>query len=229
MNQKQRTLFSLGANALTFTLSLTGILYYYISQLVVLMEVDRKVLNLYFTVNSNIFLAVVSVIGCALYALAHFKKRELPKWFSILRLTAVTAVSLTFFTTVFFLAPVFGSQDKDLMISLFTGCNLFMHILSPVVAMIGFCLFETHNEIKFKHVAIAIIPIVLYQILYMSLVFGTGDTVYDLYGFVHTIWEDYIHIPNAIITIIGTPIISFGLATLWWYLNRLSSKKAKNE
>ncbi|MCR5332782.1 MAG: hypothetical protein K6E11_02020 [Bacilli bacterium] len=224
---KKKTLDLLGIiiNACTALFSLAGILWYYISQLCIKMEVEPEVLNFYFTVNSNIFLVICSIIALVFYVLAYLKDKDIPYWVSIMKLTAVTAVSLTFFTTVFFLTPVFGSQDINLMISFYTKASFFMHVLSPITAMVGFALFEIHNVIKFKHIWIAIVPIIIYETIYMSFVFATGNLHYDLYGFAHSYEGDTLHVGRAIVSIIATPIISFGLATLWWYLNKLSRKR----
>lgn len=225
MTRKRIDLICFVFNIVNALLSLTGILYYYITQLCIHMDVEPEVLNFYFTVNSNIFLVICSIFAAVFYALSLFKGKEVPYYVSMIKLTSTTAVSLTFFTTVFFLTPTFGFSNLALMISLYTGPSLFMHVLSPVLAMVGFSLFEIQNKIKFKHVAFAIIPIVIYQIIYISFVFATGNLHYDLYGFVHSYEGDYLHVDRAIITIILIPILSFGLASLWWFLNKLSRKR----
>ena len=225
MKRKTLDLVCFIFNIVDALLAIAGILYYYIRQLCVQMDVEPEVLNFYFTVNSNIFLAICSIFAAVFYGLSYFKDKDIPYYVSMVKLTSTTAVALTFFTTVFFLTPTFGFKDSSLLISFYTGPSLFMHVLAPVLAMVGFSLFEIQNKIQFKHVAFAIIPIVIYQIIYMSFIFATGDLHDDLYGFVHSYEGDYLHVDRAVITTILIPIISFGLATLWWFLNKLSRKR----
>ena len=132
----------------------------------------------YFTVLSNLFcgaMAVVYLISTRLCT------RSAPQKVQILKYAAAVSVGLTFTVVVVFLSRLYG------FIPMFTGVGFWMHLIVPVLAMIDFCLFDGHGPIPFKLTPLAVVPMFLYGIYYVSnlLINGIGEwpNTNDWYGF----------------------------------------------
>ena len=93
--------------------------------------------------------------------------------------TPSSAVSLTFFTVLFYLAPAIGSFTK-----LIREENLFMHFLTPLMALASFCIWERRGMGPWVFLW-GMLPILLYGSLYLrKVVFDKTDKAWDdLYGF----------------------------------------------
>ena len=130
-----------------------------------------------FTVNSNI-LAAAAMAMVIPYTLDGLRKHNyhMPRWIVVLVYAGVTAVALTFLVSLFILAPYKGFK------LIFTGSRFFLHGVCPVLAIIAFCFFMSAQKVRFVDSLIALIPVLIYAIIYtvMVLVVGRWD---DFYGF----------------------------------------------
>ena len=225
MSDKKRTIINIIHNALAAAFGLAGALWYYIEQLFIERTAKPGTLNLFFTVNSNIFMAVCSIIALVFYILHLTKEKKIPYWVSLMKLTSTVMVSITFFTVIFFLTPAFLS----IAISFYLKYNLFMHVLGPLTAMFGYTLFETDNKVLLKHTSFVLVPLVLYMCIYISLVIGTGNLDYDLYGFAHAYEGDSFHVGRAIISMIAMPSAAYLITLMWWFMNTHHKERREKE
>ena len=130
----------------------------------------------YFTVLSNIFSGGVAAVFAVRLGLG----REIGPGLMTLKLAATTSVGLTFLTVVVFLAPKYG------LLAMYIGANLWLHLLLPLMAMVGFCLVETGDLLP-RATLLATIPMILYGAGYYAniVINGVGEPphVNDFYGF----------------------------------------------
>jgi uncharacterized membrane protein len=216
MSDKKRTIVNVIFNSVEALVALMGPIWYYIYQLCIERTAKPGTLNLFFTVNSNILLGVCAIIALVFYILHLTKGRKIPYWLSIMKLTSTVMISITFFTVVFFLTPAFFAIAYEL----YALYNLPMHVIAPLIAIFGFILFETDNKILFKHTPWVLTPLIIYMCVYTSLVLGTGNLDYDLYGFAHTYEGDSLHVGRALISIAIMPLAGYAITAMWWFINR---------
>ncbi len=134
-----------------------------------------------FTVNSNILMGASMALVFP-YALDGLRKHNfhLPRWVVDLVYAGVTAVGLTFLVSLCILAPVKG------FVLIFTGSRFFLHGLCPILAMIAFCFFISEQRIRFRDTLFALVPVLIYAVLYYVMVVVIGEHRGgwdDFYGF----------------------------------------------
>ena len=88
----------------------------------------------FFTTLSNILCAA----ACLLTALA-MNAGGVPEWIWTLKYIGTAAVTVTMLTVLFFLAPTFGKGALKVLLS---GTDLFMHLITPLLALVSFCVFS---------------------------------------------------------------------------------------
>ena len=143
----------------------------------------RGIRNLqYYTVESNLLYG----ISCLIYFF-HRRKAlkdgtKFPRWVMILKLTAVTSVTLTFMCVMGFLGPVWGYA------SMVRGANFFLHLVVPVSAIVVFLVLETEHALGFGSTLISLIPTTIYAVIYLGriIIQGRYEDEYggnDWYGF----------------------------------------------
>ena len=179
----------------------------------------------YFTVDSNIFAGIISLIY-VLYVNSRKKKYPsekiiTPRWLAMLKLAATTGVTLTMMVTVFFLAP---SSNRGFF-ALFMNSNFFFHFFTPVLCILSFVFLEPVENLRPIQTITGIIPMLLYSIYYITNIFlnmndGKIDRNYDFYNFLNgNIYNAWFVVP-AIILI--TWLFSF---LLWLGNKKIASKK----
>lgn len=176
----------------------------------------------FFTVQSNIFVGIISLILLVCEILFIKKKiKEIPRWAYILKMMSTLTVVLTFLVTLLFLAPFATTRD---FFSYYKNSNLFYHFLIPLISFISFIFFEGRKDIKFRYTFLGIVPILVYGIVYGIFVIsniknGIVPEKYDFYGFLRggasTV---YFVIPLMIIIVY---ILSYGL----WFFNKKLCKE----
>ncbi|MBP5242483.1 MAG: hypothetical protein J6Z36_02190 [Clostridia bacterium] len=140
----------------------------------------------FFTVLSNMFVAIAAAIILC-YNIRNVLKDEyvFPKWAMRVKFSATVAVTVTLLTVILFLGPLqvaFGNS----YFSLFGNNNLFLHLITPVLAIITLLFFERTENFEFKNTWLGLIPTVLYSILYVVMVVIIGEENggwMDFYGF----------------------------------------------
>lgn len=135
-----------------------------------------------FTVNSNI-LAGLSMMLCLPYTIDGLRtgNYHLPDWVVVMMHVTVTAVSLTFLVSLCILAPVKGFY------LIFSGSRFFLHGVCPVLSIVTFCCFINSHIVRIQEAALALIPVVLYGVIYVVMVVFVGEENggwNDFYGFI---------------------------------------------
>ena len=136
----------------------------------------------YFTVDSNILCALSSavILVYSIRSLISGTEFVLPVWAMLFKFTGTIAVAVTFFTVMFFLGPVMGYG------AMLDGNNLFMHLTSPVFALLSFILFEYNPVLTKKNSLFGILPTLVYGAIYfyMVIILGVENGGWvDFYGF----------------------------------------------
>ena len=128
----------------------------------------------YFTVQSNLFCAAVSLV-CAIWGLF----RPEPGWLLIVKYAATCAVTVTFVTVFCYLGPRFKNWGF-----LLSDANLWMHLICPLMA-IASLLLRAPVQLRFAVTFAGLAPVVLYGLLYMKkVVLDPPERRWDdLYGF----------------------------------------------
>ena len=133
----------------------------------------------YFTCQSNVLCAAVALIT-AVAALSG----SVPEWVWILKYIGTAAVTVTMLTVLFFLAPSVG---KDWVQVLLKGPDLFMHLLTPLAAIVSFCVLEKRG-MSFAQSLLGLLPVLLYGPLYLyRILYAPAEKRWeDFYGFNNT-------------------------------------------
>ena len=173
-----------------------------------------------FTVNANI-LAAVSSFAIIPYAIDGMRKKEysLPNWVVVFMLAGTTAVALTFLISLCVLAPVKG------FVLIFSGSRFFLHGVCPILNILAFCLFITSHKIRWTESLFALIPVVVYAIVYFVMVVVITEE--------HGGWDDFYGFATKIPLWISVTLLmplTFGITTLirLWH-NHSFVNRRKNE
>ena len=131
----------------------------------------------FFTTQSNILVAAASLLT----ALALSSEGTIPRWIWTLKYIGTAAVTVTMLTVFLFLAPSIG---KDWVKYLLTGSDIFMHLLTPLLALFTFCVFERQG-MTFCQSLWGLLPVLLYGPLYLyKILFAPPEKRWDdFYGF----------------------------------------------
>ena len=162
-----------------------------------------------FTVNSNILCAVGMLMALP-YTIDGLRKKNLrmPIWMVDMLFAGVTSVGLTFVVSLCVLAPVKG------FVLIFTGSRFFLHGLCPILAVIAFCFLMTSHIITLKESVFALLPVLVYALVYYFMVEILGPKNggwNDFYGF-------FTRIPSWVSLIAFMPV-TFGIATILRFLH----------
>jgi len=170
----------------------------------------------FFTVDSNIFMAIVSLLFAIKEArIIKGKDNEISTKMYILKLMSTMGVMLTFLTVMLYLGPI----AKGGIPVLLKNSNLFFHLIIPILSLITFTIFEKTNKLEFKYTIYGVVPTLIYGIYYLINVLvhienGSVSPIYDWYWFVQGgLWQIGIVIP----IMIG---ISYAISLVLWAMNR---------
>ncbi len=124
----------------------------------------------FFTVQSNVFCAAAA-LGICLFPASNLA------W--ILKYIGTAAVTVTMLTVFLFLAPSAGS-----LAPLLKGGDLFMHLITPIMALLSFCVYEK-QPMTYGTALMGMLPVVLYGTWYLYKVqYAPRDRQWeDFYGF----------------------------------------------
>ena len=130
----------------------------------------------FFTTLSNMLCAA----ACLMTALA-INAGGIPEWIWMLKYIGTAAVTVTMLTVLFFLAPSFGKGALKVLLS---GTDLFMHLITPLLALVSFCVFEKRG-MTFCQSLWGMLPVVLYGPVYLyKILFALPENRWDdFYGF----------------------------------------------
>ena len=164
----------------------------------------------YYTVLSNIFCAL-SCLYCVFFYI--FKDgAPLPPWLYVFRLMGTSVVSVTLIVVILFLGWIYGYK------SMFTGVSFWLHLVAPVLAIVGQILLKPARPMPFRTSFWGIAPTVVYGIFYISVNAigwtGTSNRRTDFYNFLRWGWG----IGVAIFLVIF--LINWSVSLLYWKVGR---------
>ena len=124
----------------------------------------------FFTCQSNVFCAFTALFMCLLPG---------ANWVWVLKYIGTAAVTVTLLTVFLFLGPSTGNLK-----ALLTGNGLFMHLITPLLAIVSFSVFEKRG-MSFSIALLGMLPVILYGFLYLyKVVFSPEDKRWDdFYGY----------------------------------------------
>lgn len=170
----------------------------------------------YFTVLSNLFVGVVSLVYFISQVFSLVKnENKVRRLQVVLAFISTVQVSITFFVVLCFLAP----SSKDGFLSMYQGSNLFFHLIVPVLSILNFVIFENEPAMKFRYTPFVILPVLMYGLFYIlnNEYHWTNayDNNYDWYGFIKDGSVGRI-ILLSVMFIIGTYVVGL----LLFFINR---------
>ena len=186
-------------------------------------EVPLAELLKYYTVESNFFMGAIALVYIPfdIFIMLRFKNGE-PHWLKTLGLLGTVGVTITMLTVIFFLGPTMGYG------SMYSSYNLYMHLITPFVAVIRFLLFSSEQtRLKIYDVFIGMASLAAYGIFYLINVIshnGYGTVKYDWYGFGNG--GPFIGILSYIIMLAVAFLISF---LLYFGEKKINSLRCKHK
>ncbi len=167
----------------------------------------------FFTVDSNLLAALASLVLLIGQIRLLRTGKPLPAAFLALKHVGSTAVGVTFFTVFCFLGSLYGYR------SMVAGVNLYMHLITPLLAMGGYILLEKQPKLRFRSVFLGLLPTIVYGGVYMVLVVFQKRWV-DFYGFnIGGHWR-----LSIVLMLAATFLISLGL----WALRRAAGNRERD-
>ena len=123
----------------------------------------------YFTVLSNVLCAAAALLMCLAPSL---------RWVWLLKYVGTAAVTVTMLTVFLFLGPNMGYG------MLLKGRDCFMHLLTPLAALVSFCVFERRG-LSFAAALLGMLPVALYGTVYLyKVLHAPAEKRWeDFYGF----------------------------------------------
>ena len=163
----------------------------------------------YFTVLSNEFCGITAALWLVFFLLGK-------KFPPVLKLTAASAVALTFLIIAAFLAPMYPELD------LYENANLWFHLILPLTAVLEFIILRIDEKIPFRYTVISALPALIYGIGYLANILLNGKGEYpdtnDWYGFLNWGYPVGIAIFAAIV------LMDFAMAVLMRAVNNRINK-----
>ena len=165
-----------------------------------------------FTTLSNIIAAFAAAM-CLPFQIDGLRRDRyrLPFWIVIVMYAGAAGVFLTLFTALTLISAVRGFTS-----TMFSGSNLYMHTISPILITLLFVLAVSDIHIKFRYSFIAVLPAIAYMVVYFIMVF------------VAHVWRDhyytdrYMPWPVSLLLMIS---VAYGACQLLRVLHNLTNKK----
>lgn len=107
---------------------------------------------LYFTIQSNVWMALVALIGAVMMLVRH---RIFPRWMSVLQLMMSVAITLTGLVYCFMLAPLMGDKAFNLT-------NILTHVVVPAVSVVDLFVSSRWLSLRGRDAWYVIIPPLYY-------------------------------------------------------------------
>ena len=172
----------------------------------------------FYTVDSNLFALISSVIYVVLGTKATEEKRELPGGLSLLRYMATATVTYTLAIVFFVLIPGIGKGGFSQMIM--TPVLFVQHLAAPVLCLISFIGFETEKKLPRRWQLWALLPTLFYAlvmyILNMTHTIKGPYPFFEVYRF--TWWQ------NGLIFVILFGLCILVNALILFVANRFSGR-----
>lgn len=171
---KKHFVVGLIGNLLVCALGLTGII------MLMLENSNLAETMKYFTTLSNVLVTLCAFMNLILYAVSISKRKNYVKeFFQVMKLISVVAVAITFTIVMAYLAP-----NNTSGIDLFAGSQLFMHVITPIAAVVSFIFLEYQTKIRFRFFYFPVFFALAYGAFYISYAFlAPAGQAIDWYGF----------------------------------------------
>lgn len=134
----------------------------------------------YYTVLSNLFMALSCTISLKSHIDMIRKVNKPSRFVELIKLSATSSVMLTCLTVVLFLSAYLGVKES------FGNENLYYHLINPILAFLGTAFIEEKFDTGKESFIFASIPTFLYGIFYFIMVVIIGEEGGgwpDFYGF----------------------------------------------
>ena len=160
---------------------------------------------MYFTIQSNIAVAIISVIGLVL-----LRKREISALWWVIKFVGAVSITLTGVVFCFVLAPTLGEMAWNLQ-------NILTHVVVPIGAVTDFFVAGMSSSIRKRNTFWVIVPPILYAV-YAGIGYVSG-------------WEfaPGVNYPYFFLNL-GSPAGAFGftdelpfMGCVWWILILLAA------
>ena len=115
----------------------------------------------YFTNLSTLTVGSIALVNASLLVLSAIKSKMIyPVFFSIIKFVGLSMITLTFFTVLFFLAPLTSFKE------MYQNMRFITHLVIPLLALISHFFFEEKTIFSWKPSLFGLIPPVIYTIVY---------------------------------------------------------------
>ena len=178
-------------------------------------NIQRNEMLKYFTIESNLFMAIMAVVfAIDEIKILKGKIKEISLTKYVFKLVSTACVALTLTVVLVWLGPTTKGGLKALVMN----SNLFFHLIIPLLSIIVFTIFEK-NKLSFIHTLYGLIPLALYGIVYMPNVIthmhnGQISTQYDFYNYFQK------GILVAVIAFTVQYIVMYLITCLLWKFNK---------
>ena len=164
---------------------------------------------MFYTVDSNI-LALIASLLVGIYALKAYRSGvKIPESIKMLKYISVCCLTVTFIVVVLVLAPMNGIKGYQMM--LFSGDMLFHHLISPVLSILTFLMFDRVSYSNSKSASFALIPTIIYAVILITL--NLLRIVEGPYPFLRVYAQPfYLSLIWFILIVGGAYLIAYGLA-----------------
>lgn len=186
----------------------------------VVSEVGQKSFRM-FTILANMLMGVTAEM-CIPFAVdgIRYRNYHLPRWVVNFLYIGTNGVALTFLIAVTVLSPATSFYRMMLYSN-----NILFHTICPVMAIVLFLFINTDHTISFKASVLSVLPVVLYALIYLIMVFAIGEEAGG--------WRDHYQIGNIAESVpiyLLFPIlclVCFGVSTALRVVHNLIHKKRK--
>lgn len=117
---------------------------------------------MYFTIQSNIAIALICAVGAVLL----FVKRPIKNGWFIVKFVGTVAITLTGGVFTFVLAPTLGDMAWNMR-------NILTHVVVPIFAIADFFVTGVYGDLKKIHIPYATLPPLLY-VIYAAVAYVQG-------------------------------------------------------
>ena len=170
----------------------------------------------WFTTISN---TITCLSACMIipFAVEGIRKKHFvfPKWISIFLYSGLVCTTLTMVSTICFISWV----DPELA---FGGYNIYLHFVCPIAVIIAFFMVESGYLYTKRDALKAIIPVILYMIVYLFEVVVIGEE--------NGGWVDLYRVTDTVplwAPLIALPAVSFAIAMIIRFLNNKMALKRR--
>ena len=197
LSAPERRLGAILCNAILVVMELVGLL-------VTSLEIGWSQFR-YYTQNSNYFALIVSAAFLIVACRPVNRGKPTPGWLAIGRFIATCLLTVTFAVIVLILSPPYGWAG--FRFTLFTGANIFFHLLCPVLSFVSFFLFEERPRGR-SAVPLAVVPTAIYAAVSVSL--NIAKVWHGPYAFLYVyeqpVWQSALY---AVIILGGAGLSAF--------------------